>query len=471
MKASLIKGVSGKYSSTYNFNDGLNYFAEPLKIKDNQLSDCNNISNRNNKSSVSVRQGRSVGDINGVTYPNFSAMGRRDSQLHVVYDKKYIIMGSLTNDTIITVNGTGNFCEFNTGTENNIIYSNGTDRIIYNGSTFITLTNAPTGTYKFTVSQGRLYWIKGNKIIFSALQLPNDYTVASGGGEITVSETSTLSAIVSYDNKIIVWGESDMWILYGTDPETFQLVKISGDVGNTHMSGTCVCNDKLYWSDLNFMYYYDGSLPVKMGDEIQKYIQKGKGIYHAGSYGNYLYLTILQDAGSVYNMLVYDTVLNKWYKRNDKFKFYSKSDESLLAISIDDNKMYAVDSYLSNYKDYHTGKDYPGSNGTSPTLIDWFFETKEFNYGEISKPSVLSEIWVRYSLGIGSGNHTMTLQCSLDGGSYETLHVFEDTNGLSRIIRVLLPIDTLGKTIKFKFFGTGYFTIDYMELKYRIKPR
>jgi len=467
---SLLPSVRSKYSGVYNFNDGLNVYAEPLKIKDNQLSDCNNISNRNNKSSVSVRQGKSIGDINGVTYTNFSAIGRRDTQLHVVYDKKYVIMGSLTNDTIITVNGTGNFCEFNTGTENNMIYSNGTDRIIYNGSTFTTLTNAPTGTYKFTASQGRLYWIKGNKIIFSALQLPNDYTTASGGGEITVTETSTLTAITSYDNKIIAWSESDMWILYGTDPETFQLVKISGDIGNTHIFGTCICNGKLYWADLNFMYYYDGSLPVKMGDEIQKYIQKGKGIYHAGTYGNYLYLTMVQN-DSTYYLLVYDAALNKWYKRNDKFKFYCKSDTQLLAISIDDNKMYSIDSYTSNYEYNHTGIDYFGSNGTSPALIDWVFETKEFNYGAISKPSVLKEIWIRYSLGIGSGTHTMILQCSIDSGSYETLHTFEDTSGLSRTVRILLPNDALGKTIKFKFYGTGYFSIDYAELKYRIKTR
>jgi hypothetical protein len=276
---SLLPSVRSKYSGVYNFNDGLNVYAEPLKIKDNQLANCINVSNRSNNSSVTVRQRKSLYD--DTAYYPLRGVGKRGEEIHVVYGTNYKILGGATNTTVITDGITpGCFCEFSTGTAHYIIYNNGTDRIMYDGSTFTTLTNAPiyNSGMDIVACAGRLFWARGNKLIFSALQQPNVYTVADGGGEITISEIDRIHAIVVYDGKVTFWDDKNMWVLYGTDPETFTIQQVRGGVGircglgSTSSRSCIVYNDSLYWFNIQGMYKYDGGAIVEVGREVKKYL-------------------------------------------------------------------------------------------------------------------------------------------------------------------------------------------------------
>ncbi len=463
----MINGVSKKYSTIYDFNGGLNGWKEPCKIGDNELSDCTNISNEYNKSSLQTRRSKSATTKTLTTKCN--GLAYLDANVHWVDGDKWYI-GYIHVHTLTDAIREGNFGQFSTGATDYIIYANGKDRVAYDATalTFTSITNAPLAKY-FATNKGRLFWISDNKVIFSALNDIFDYTPANGGGEIIFEESVSLRTIMSYDNNIYIWDEKDMYVIYGSDPATFERVKINGGTGSSAMfsdSGyrAVICNSSLYWLSKDGLYKYNGGPPVKVSFPIYTFLRDighdmlDNDVTMVASVDR-IYISFV-DGGKTFE---YDTIENKWYKRSDVF-------EAMTVNNYFDNSIIAVEKTTLKLWYIPINQLGEGPSETEP-LFSWSFITKAFDSNCISNNHNISELWIRFNLPIDS-TAKISYSPTINGNDFVTLQTFTASTEVQNV-RVKIPNNVLVNNVfyRFKFEGVGMFTLYNMEVKGRIKPR
>lgn len=119
--------------------------------------------------------------------------------------------------------------------------------------------------------------------------------------------------------------------------------------------------------------------------------------------------------------------------------------------------------YIRNY-----GIDeFSGKNDVVYTRpIPFYFKSKEFKDGTLSKKKALSSIWLNYDLD-GEVNIKITTD---DGKEYVEENAL--LNGKNRTQCVLIPTDMQNaNSYTFEFYGQGDITIYAMERNYRTKVR
>jgi len=236
-------------------------------------------------------------------------------------------IGSLTS-------ATGTFEEFSTGTTKYTIFSNATNRYAWNGTAVTSLSNAPLSKI-FTTHKGRIYWARDNDIVYSALNLINDYSTPNDAGTIDITQIKGgLVSLYAYSDRVWAFGEYSMHGLYGTGPANFELINIEGSVGSISDKGIAVANKKLYWVNYDGIYEFDGSVPYKISEPysgngvdggVTTFVQGIKlslrSLIVSGSLGDYLYISIPYGSSATTNnlTLVFDTKLRQWYIRDEGF--------------------------------------------------------------------------------------------------------------------------------------------------------
>lgn len=418
----------------------------------------------------SVRAGRShYAEL--LSVPN--AIGQRANEyLHVVDNTVWKYWNGAAyvtvKDSLSSLKG--NFGEFSTDVERFTIYSNGVDRYAWNGTIVSELNNAPTSKI-FISHKGRLFWAKDASIVFSALNLINDYSSGgpAGSGLINITQAKgDITSLAIFNNVKIAFTEYGMHALYGIDPETFELTDIEGSIGNISHKSTTTTDKRLYWVWYDGVYEYDGSVPIKVsephGDNgvtggVTKYMKNINFDYKekivSAALGDVLYISIPYGNVTENNLLlVFDTNLRKWNIHNGNFIDF---------ISIKD-KLYGLDA---------SGRIWNMVDGTvdEGSPIYWYYITKLFNDDVVSQKKVVSNLWMVIDLPAGSSFGIYFSQISrID--EFELLKIFS-TNSEIQNTKIFIPITRLQNVdwYRFKFVGSGQCTVHFMEKNIRVKVR
>lgn len=454
-----------KNNVVVEIGDGLNTFNPPLDIADSQATDMRNLVSTNYPA-LKVRNGKTQISTT-LTIPN--ALGQRNNEyLHVVDGTTWKYWNGSTYVNVATglTSSLGEFEEFSTGTTKYTIFSNGTDRKAWDGSSITNLTNAPLSKI-FTTHKGRIYFARDNDIVFSALNLINDYSTPNDAGTIDVTRAKgVLTSLYEYNNKVIVFTEFGMHELYGTGPSNYELVDIEGDIGCVSDKSVTIANKRLYWVWHNGVYEYAGGTIIKVSEPyadngvnggVTSFIRGINFDYKdnivSGSLGDYLYVSIPYNSNENNVTLVFDTKLRKWYARDEGY---------LNFVTIGD-VLYGID-VSGNLWDMSTTATQDGSSD-----ISWYWISKAYNEGTPSSRTTISEFWLTYYLPVGS---TMKLAYStdMDGTSFTDLYTFTPSVN-KQSTRIIVPVSSLQNTdwYRLKLYGTGDCTVYFLEKKGRVK--
>jgi len=464
----LLKGARRVTKKLINqFGDGINTFNPPLNILDSQSSDLSNVDS-SKYPALNVRNGK-TSYATALTTPN--ALGQRlNTNLHVVDGTtwKYWNGSAYVNVATSLTNAGGAFEEFATGTTKYTIFSNGTERKAWNGTTVTDLTNAPTGTIIFTSHKGRIYWARGYDIVFSALNSINDYSTPNDSGTLDITRAKgVITGMFEFNGKLIVFTEYGAHELYGTGPTNFELIDIEGDVGCISDKSIITCNRMLYFVGLDGVYEYNGASMSKISEpSLSNGVTGGvttfiKGIKTSlkskvvsGAIGDYLYISIPYGSSASNNnkTLVFDIKLRKWYVRDDYFFDFETIGSTLYGVNTSGSLFDMTTTATSD-------------NGSS---IDWYFITKPFTDFVAKESKTISDIWIIYDLPIGS-TFTLSYSSTVDGNDFTTLKTFT-ASADEQNTRIQIPVNVLQNVTfyRFKFSGSGQCTIYFMEQFYRV---
>jgi len=364
----------------------------------------------------------------------------------------------------------------------------------------LTLPKDVTSFEHMCYHKNRMFGSVGNMLYFSALQNPMDWTSERNSREDRVANCQQITGLVSFDDKLIVFSEENMHLYYGSnvisgESDSYTCVNLDNNIGCYDQNTIKVHNSYLYWLYGRNIYEYDGSTirsiekPTSnngVTGGIQKYIY-GITIKEAEN------ISIAASEDKIYFwfpdykfFLVFNQRLRKWTKElqpeNDKDELYyvnicdsyndlnfSQTPTPIYALT-SNGVIYEITGGRKDGLNYiqHYGKDeFTGKNDvvyTKPILF--YFKSKEFKEGVLSKKKALSELWFNYDLD-GIVNIKVITN---DGKEYVKENALPIGKNMTECI--LIPNDIQNvDSYTFEIYGIGDISIYGMERKYRIKVR
>lgn len=353
-------------------------------------------------------------------------------------------------------------------------------------------------------TNGRMFGSNGDMLYFSALQNPMDWKTASDSGFIKVTNaTGTITSLNSFDDKLIVFSQNNMHILYGdtvnADSNTnFSLVDLNNNIGSYNQNATKVHNGYLYWLYATNIYEYDGSTirtiekPSSnngLTGGIQKYLQgitykEAEKVSIAGSDTKvYFYFPDYQG-----RILIFDQRLRKWTQEiqptgKQEELYYIRIADSFNSINFSQTPqpIYALtangtiyeltggrrdgDNYIKLY-----GKDeYPNEQDiVYKEKIDFYLKSKEFTENGVSKKKSLKELWISYDL---EEEGEASFKITTNKGTQAILEKILEP-GINKVQCILIPHELENvDNYTIEIYGKGDIIIKQIERKYRIKTR
>jgi hypothetical protein len=443
----------------FAIGDGENTFLTPFEIKKSEATYSRNTSSRNYPA-LSVRPGREADPFTAITTPN--ALGQRNNEYPHVLDGtvwKRWTGSAWTNVQTGLTSAAGKFLEFNTETNRYTILINGTNKYSWNGSSAASITDAPA-TSLMTVDDYRLYALNDSTLQCTAAGSVTDWTTADDADTITLTGmTGSGTAITSYNDTVICWGEQSMHVLFGNDPYDFEL--------SDPMEYGCISNRSviehrgvLYFLNYGRYMRYVGGRPGEMSQKVKSYLEAINTTYKvkcvAGKHGRYIYLSIPYGSTATENNLTleYDTELDNWYVIDDGYVAFVNIGEYFYGVDEDGN-FYTINS----------GTDDAGTD------ISWSHITGVWNQGTVSQKKVLSDLWAVVYLPTGS-TLAVSYSTTVDADDFVALYTFT-ASATEQMTRIQVPTTALQMVdwYRLKFEGTGPCAIHYLEENLRIKPR
>lgn len=113
--------------------------------------------------------------------------------------------------------------------------------------------------------KNRMFGSLGNMLYISDLQNPMNWIKAYSTGEMRIPNCNQITGLVSFDDKLIVFSEKNMYLLYGNTPDSretdilFSGVSLDNDIGCYDQNTVKVHNSLLYWLYGRGVYEYDGA--------------------------------------------------------------------------------------------------------------------------------------------------------------------------------------------------------------------
>jgi hypothetical protein len=356
-----------------------------------------------------------------------------------------------------------------------------------------------------TYHKGRMFATKGDMLYFSALQNPLDWETENDSGYIKVTNAKgEITAIVSYDDKLIIFTQNNMHILYGdtpsntdTDANLFSLVDLDNSIGAYGTQLVKVHNELLYWIYGENIYEYDGSsirnieAPTSangLTGGIKEYLVgityvECENISIVGSgYNVYFYFPDLQNEGRIF---IFNQKLRKWSQElqptEEDEMYYISLVDSFNSLNYSQTPMpiYALTANGTIYEitggDFKAGgqDEYINSdNLTYKKNIPFYYKTKKFTDGGVSKQKVLDDLWLHYDLEEGA---TATIKITKTANGNQTITVLENVlkAGSDMFERIMIPYKFKGllDSYTIEIYGEGNFILKQIERKFRLKTR
>lgn len=290
--------------------------------------------------------------------------------------------------------------------------------------------------------KNRLWVASGNTIKFSSLSQYDNFTIYTdeeleaitgekerskkiyeGAGEIQITNAKgDITAMVSYDGKLMIFCDNSRHIIYGDSPfaevNQFSLYDFDDGVGCVNDECLTICSRQLCWLDSDMsIYKYDGSYTTKINEPYgsrEDYASYG-GIsdielnrvkvrdYSLEGCGNKLYFvcrrsTIVNKPNDT--IFIYDMKNRVWTAEDGEFNhivkwetdantpFYNTTDYIVAS-------KYNGDIIILNSGNYG-GVDVVFDSDTmefSNIPIKYGFETKVWNLGTIKNKKTLTNVW------------------------------------------------------------------------------
>ena len=446
--------------------DGINTYQTPFEIQRSEAVSMLNMSNQKYPS-LSVRPGRTY-EFGSSSNPSTSnnAVGVRGTTnynyMHL-YDggvwKYYSSSGAYITLSSSGISGTAKILEFNTEANRFTCLCNSSLMEYYNGTTVADSTQAPQ-TSLYTIDDYRLYALDGSVLKCSAEGSVTDWSTINNSDSIAItSMVGVGTAIKSYNDMVICWGEQTMHVLYGNDPYDFEL---SDPIANGCVSDRSVIvhNGILYFMDYDKFMLFTGGTPIEISQLVREYLENINYTYKSGivsmPMGKYILVSIPHGDSATNNNLTlqYDTELKKWYVWNVGFTDYAVIGEYT----------YAIDTSGYIWK-LNSGTDDDG------TAITWEVIFGVWGGLPARPRKTISDIWAIVDLPTSS---TLTVSYSetVDNDDFQTLDTFT-ADADEQNYRVQVPTDKLDDVnwYRVKLSGTGPCTIHYLEPYSRLNER
>ncbi|MFA4854184.1 MAG: hypothetical protein WC616_02405 [Candidatus Omnitrophota bacterium] len=447
-----------KPGKPFTIGEGENTFLTPFEIKRGESTYSRNVSSRNYPA-LSVRPGRALGAFTAITTPN--AFGQRNNQYPHVQDatiwKRWDGSAWQNVQTGLT-SATGKFLEFNTEATRFTILANGTNTYSWNGSAAASIAGAPA-TKLYTVDDYRLYALLNSVLSCTAAGSVTDWTTADDADSIALTGMVGVgTAITSYNDTVISWGEQSMHVLYGNDPYDFELSDPM-EYGCISDKSVVELNGILYFLDYGKYMRYNGGRPQEMSQKARTYLEgiatTYKGLCVAGKSGKYIYLSIPYGAVTANNVtLEFDTENDTVYPIDQGYVGFVNINEYLYGVA-SDGKFYTINSGTTN----------------AGSAIAWSFITGVINHNTVSQKKVLSDLWAVVDLPAAS-TLLVYYSTTVDADDFTLLYTFTGST-TEQTTRIQVPTTALQNVnyYRLKFAGTGPCTIHALEENLRIKPR
>lgn len=347
-----------------------------------------------------------------------------------------------------------------------MILTNGTDAVQYwNGSTLAALSEkAPKG--RFIASDNRrVYIATGDSVNYCAFQDATDWISAENSGivEYYTSNGGDITALKSFEGQIWAFKKDAFCLIFHTGDAraTHRLVEQSSSIGCVAYRTLQEVGSMLFWLGQNEVYMGSGGAAMGIGFPIKRYLDAVSPDYApyclAGTDGIRYYLGLTQGASNVPSMwLVYDPRYKKW-------RVYDSN--------VSDMRYSAILNTVW-YCGGQSGTTYQMNTGTSDngSAIPWTVETKDFDEGMPEAEKEYYELHIQYSAPSGT---SLTVSVSTDmGNTYQTIgSPVTVTRGVVNA-NYILPLDTveLCNWARFKFSGSGEFTLHAVERYFRYQP-
>lgn len=352
--------------------------------------------------------------------------------------------------------------------------------------------------------KGRMFATDGDILYFSALQNPTDWSSTADSGYIKVTNaTGIITALASYDDKLCIFSQNNMHILYGSivnaDGTTdYNLVDLDNSIGSYSQTATKVCNGYLYWLYAKSIYEYDGStirsIEYPSGNNgltggIKQYLDgilytEAEKVSIASSENKiYFYFPGYKGKGRLF---VFDQRLRKWTQELQPEKeeelYYLKIADSFNSINFSQTPVpvYALTANGTIYEitggrrdglDYiklYGEDEYVNEEGlVYKNYIPFYFKSKRFTEGTVSKKKTLKELWLSYDL-----EGTASIKISTDDGNTSILeNILEE--GTNKVKCILIPHQNMQNMNSYtiEIIGEGNIVLKQLERKYRVKAR
>lgn len=208
------------------------------------------------------------------------------------------------------------------------------------GSGIIVKRTAPSLDY-ICESDNRLFGCssENHEIYASALGDPTNWnafeSLSTDSYAVTVGSDGDFTGCIAFMGYVLFFKEESILKLYGTKPSNFQLTTYPyRGVAKGCSDTLTIVNETLYYAAGNAIMRYDGAVPESISDKLGA-IENTAG--SAGFYRDKLYMS-LKDGDGVYQLYVYDTRYQYFYREDSTvFKYAVHGDGTLYYIDESNN--------------------------------------------------------------------------------------------------------------------------------------
>ena len=317
----------------------------------------------------------------------------------------------------------------------------------------IEVSRSIPANFQFPIAiNNRIWGVSNNIICASALGDPVNWNkfegLASDSYQVGVDTALEFTGSGEYDSSPILFKEDVIYRMYGTIPANYSLQKYDAPgVMKGCSKSVCKINEMLYYKGKRGVYRYAGGLPVCISDSLGDLSEYKNAV--AGEDGRRYYISMQK--GNDWNMFVYDTLTNTWFKENDVHS---------VSFAKYGNTMYYLDE-LSNLWCY----EFDNQNGLGilpeNRVYSWDYTFKPFSE-TIYERKVYSRLYLRLELSEGAW---ATVYVQHDSKPWEEV---QTVKGGSELTTVTVPI-RLKKCDKFsiKIEGEGECCLQTLVREYR----
>ena len=428
--------------------DGINQSVESIEIKDSQSTSVVNMDS-SLYPTVQVRDGHALhsqhtGYINSIFKYKDAWYCGNERGLYKLVGSTWIAVYEYSSEDHNHLWKTAMFFD-----GSKLYFTEGTLKLRqYDGTILTEVSAAPANSAFLTTHSNRFFLANrgDNLLSYSALRDATDWTSTNkytGTGKLTVEtpDGEKPTGLVAFSNHVILFKKYSMHKLFGDDSTNFNMT-LPYSVGCISDRTIVKTRNSLYWLGPDGFYdYMGGASPVKISDNIKKYISEINMQYAhrccAGTDGRFVYLSLVTGYSMLPNItLKYDTEGSRWWV------------ESYVATSfyLDGQTLYfgTVDGKIMKM----------GGATDNGAAITWSLETKPFSDNDETVRKAIHKMWLVADIEVGS-SISVAYAGGTEGGTWTTVHTQSNGTGTIQSIKIPLIVRTPETWFRMRLSGTG----------------